>query len=97
LLFHPPSAAGAGGRPGCGGVFKKRLKKNQYRSIILTRAGHYWIYEYLFAKQDSVNIEDHELTGFRKIAKAYGALTAQQVKQLIQDNDWMEICNGKKA
>jgi hypothetical protein len=35
-----------------GGVFKKRLRKNQYRSIILARAGHYWVYEYLFAKQE---------------------------------------------
>ena len=41
-----------------GGVFKKRLRKNQYRSIILARAGHYWVYEYLFAKQDRANIED---------------------------------------
>jgi hypothetical protein len=24
-----------------GGVFKKRLKKNQYRSVILARTGHY--------------------------------------------------------
>src|SRR5260221_5977377 len=32
-----------------GGVFKKRLRNNQYRSIILARAGHYWAYEYLFA------------------------------------------------
>ena len=35
-----------------GGVFKKRLKKNQYRSIIIARAGRYWVYAYLFAKQD---------------------------------------------
>jgi hypothetical protein len=41
-----------------GGVFKKRLGKTQYRSIILARAGHYWVYEYLFAKQDRANIED---------------------------------------
>ena len=41
-----------------GGVFKKRLRKNQYRSIILARAGHYWVYEYFFAKQDRANIED---------------------------------------
>src|ERR1035441_8817051 len=40
-----------------GGVFKKRVGKNQYRSIILARTGHYWIYEYLFAKQDRANIE----------------------------------------
>jgi hypothetical protein len=39
-----------------GGVFKKRLRKNQYRSIILARAGHFWVYEYLFAKQDRADI-----------------------------------------
>lgn len=77
-----------------GGIFKKRLRKNQYRSIILARAGHYWVYEYVFAKQDRANIEDQELAAFRKIAKAYGSLTTQQIRQLIQDNDWMEICNG---
>jgi len=80
-----------------GGVFKKRLRKNQYRSIILAMAGHFWVYEYLFAKQDRANIEDDELAGFRRIAKAYGNLTAEQVNQLVRDNDWMEICNGDKA
>ena len=34
-----------------GGVFKKRIRKNQFRCIILAKAGHYWVYEYLFAKQ----------------------------------------------
>lgn len=79
-----------------GGVFKKRLRKNQYRSIILARAGHFWVYEYVFAKHNRANIEDQELAAFRKIAKAYGGLTAQQIRQLIQDNDWMEICNGNE-
>lgn len=40
-----------------GGVFEKRLRKNHYRSIILARAGHYWVDEYLFAKQERPNIE----------------------------------------
>jgi len=80
-----------------GGVFKKRLRKNQYRSIILARVGHYWVYEYLFAKQDRANIEDDELTDFRKLVKAYAALTTHQVNQLIRENDWMEICNGNQA
>ena len=80
-----------------GGVFKKRLRKNQYRSIILSRAGHYWVYEFLFAKQNRANIDDHELAAFRKVAKAYGSLTAQQTRQLIENNDWMEICNGDKT
>ena len=35
-----------------GGVFKKRLNDNRHRSIILARSGRFWVYEYLFAKQD---------------------------------------------
>ena len=80
-----------------GGVFKKRLRKNQYRSIILARAGHYWVYEYLFAKQDRANIEDDELADFRKLVKVYAGLTTDQVNQLIRENDWMEICNGDQT
>ncbi len=80
-----------------GGVFKKRLSKNRYRSIILARAGHYWVYEYLFAKQDRANIEDDELSDYRKLVKAYAGLTTHQVNQLIQDHDWMEICNDNQA
>jgi hypothetical protein len=62
-----------------GGVFKKRLDKNRSRSIILARGGQHWVYEYLFAKKDRANIEDSELANLRKIAKAYEALTEQQV------------------
>jgi hypothetical protein len=80
-----------------GGVFKKRLRKNQYRSIVLARAGHFWVYEYLFAKQDRANIADDELGGFRKLVKAYAALTTQQVNQLLRDRDWMEICNDDQT
>ena len=76
-----------------GGVFKKRLSRNQYRSIILAKGGQYWVYEYLFAKQDRDNIANDELAEFRKLAKAYAALTGQQVSTLIQNKAWMEICN----
>ena len=74
-----------------GGVFKKRLSKNMYRSIILTRGGQYRIYEYLFAKKDRDNIAADELAEFRKLAKAYAVLTGQQVSRLMQNNSWMEI------
>lgn len=47
-----------------GGVFKKRLNDNRHRSIILANAGRFWVYEYLFAKQDRANIEDDELLKF---------------------------------
>ncbi len=75
-----------------GGVWKKRLSRNQYRSLILARGGGYWVYEYLFAKQDRDNIDDDELRRFRILAKSYEALTTQQLNGLIQKNVWMEIC-----
>ena len=80
-----------------GGIFKKRLRKNEYRSIILARAGHFWVYEYLFAKQDRANIADDELGEFRKLVKAYAGLKAHQVDQLIRDKHWTEICNGSQT
>lgn len=75
-----------------GGVFKKRLQKNLYRSIILAKGGQHWVYEYLFAKKDRDNIATDELFGFRKLAKSYALLSNQQVNQLIQKRAWMEIC-----
>ncbi len=75
-----------------GGVYKKRLSKNMYRSLILARGGRYWVYEYLFAKKDRDNIADDELAEFRKLAKVYAGLTGQQVIRLLQNNSWVEIC-----
>jgi len=63
----------------------------------LARTGHYWIYEYLFAKQERANIEDDELADFRKLVKAYAVLTAHQVNQLIREGDWKEICDGNQT
>ena len=78
-----------------GGVFKKCLSDNQYRSIILARGRGLWVYQYLFAKQDRANIEDDELKAFRELAKGYAALTAEQVSALIAGKDWIEICTDK--
>jgi hypothetical protein len=64
-----------------GGVFKKRLNKNMYRSIVLTKGGQHWMYEYLFAKKNRDNINDDELDAFRRLAKTYGTLTDQQINE----------------
>ena len=61
-----------------GGVFKKRLNKNEHRSIILARAGRFWVYEYLFAKKDQANIPVNKLLDYRMLAKNYAALTKQE-------------------
>jgi hypothetical protein len=76
------------------GVYKKRLGKNLYRSIIVARGGRYWVYEYLFAKNERANIEEDELAKLRKLAKVYETLTEQRVNELIDEGSWMEICDG---
>ena len=80
-----------------GGVYKKRLGRNLYRSIVLARGGRNWVYEYLFAKQDLANIGDDDLARLRKLAKAYEKLTESEVDALIQQSAWKEICHGIKA
>jgi hypothetical protein len=77
-----------------GGVYKKRLGRNLYRSIVVAKGGRYWVYAYLFAKKDRANIDAGDLAELRKIAKAYEALTQKQVNELIGEGSWMEICNG---
>ena len=44
-----------------GGVFKKRINNNMHRAIILAKAGRFWKFEYLFAKNDRENIKAAEL------------------------------------
>lgn len=79
-----------------GGVFKKRLNKNEHRAIILTKARRMWIFEYLFAKKDRANIDDDELAEFRKLAKAYDRLSEQQLAQMMANRDITEIFVGEE-
>src|ERR1700730_10855960 len=76
-----------------GGVYKKRLNNNMHRSIVLAKAGRYWIYAYLYAKKDRENIAPDELVGFRKLAKAYARATASEIVRLLKDKDLLEICH----
>jgi hypothetical protein len=75
-----------------GGVFKKRLNKNEHRAIILSKAQRFWIYEYVFAKKDRDNINEAELKAFRLLVKSYATLTAKQIAALVNEKDWIEIC-----
>jgi len=76
-----------------GGVYKKRLNKNQHRSIILAKGDDVWIYEYLFAKNIRDNIDDAELAMFRLLAKGYQSLKTAQLTQLISEKHLLEICH----
>jgi hypothetical protein len=79
-----------------GGVFKKRLNNNMHRSIILAKGGHYWIYEYMYAKKDRDNIDVNELVDFRKLAKIYAGLSLQQIEQLVHEKSLIEIYDEQK-
>lgn len=80
-----------------GGIFKKRLNENKHRSIILAKGGCFWVYEFLFAKNDLDNIDDNELESFRALAKTYADLSEKQVEQLLKDEAFVEICNDNKT
>jgi hypothetical protein len=80
-----------------GGVFKKRLSNNEYRSIILSKSRGFWIFEYLFAKKDRANIDAKELTAFKMLAGAYDKLTNTQLSALLKHGDLQEICNDDET
>jgi len=76
------------------GVFKERVSRNLYRSIILAKGGRYWVLTYLFAKKDCANIDAAELKGFRDLAKTFERLTADNLADLLEDKEFVEICHG---
>ncbi len=79
-----------------GGVFKKRIQKNLYRSIVLAKGRKHWVYAYLFAKKDRDNIEDDELEAFRKLAGLYAKKTEADLKRELMDKELVEICHAKE-
>jgi hypothetical protein len=76
-----------------GGVYKKRLGKNLYRSIIVARGGRYWVYVYLFAKSDRANIGADELAEFRDLAELYSRKTDADLAKELNLKELMEICH----
>jgi len=80
-----------------GGVFKKRLNENRHRSIILSKTDLFWVYEFLFAKEDQDNIDDAELAKFRQLATVYAKLSEEQIKKLVQNKSLVEISDENKT
>ena len=80
-----------------GGVYKKRLGRNLYRSIIVAKGGRYWVYAYLFAKQDRANIKDDELSSFRALADLFASKSSLKIAAEIRAGEFEEICHGERA
>ncbi|MEN9592915.1 MAG: hypothetical protein RJA21_1389 [Gemmatimonadota bacterium] len=77
-----------------GGVWKKRLRKNRWRGIVLTQGRYGWLFAYLFAKADRENIEDDELAAFKKLARDISAYSADAVQHAVDTETWMEVTCG---
>jgi hypothetical protein len=80
-----------------GGVFKKRLGKNLYRSIIVAKGGRYWVYAYLFAKKDRANIEDKDLANLRAFAAIFARKTDAEIGMELRLKELLEICHDEEA
>ena len=81
------------GAPLGGGVWKKRLDRNQQRGIVLTKVDNFWVYVYLFAKKDRENISAKELKAFKKLSGDY---QSADVEQMLKNGDLHEICKDEK-
>jgi hypothetical protein len=81
------------GDPLGGGVWKKRLAKNQQRAIVLTKVDKLWVYVYLFAKKDRGNISPKELKAFKKLSGDY---QSADVDRMVKNGDLHEICKREK-
>ena len=78
-----------------GGVFKKRLNDNMYRSIILAKAGDILGCSPISSqKSDRANIDDDELQAFRRLADLYRRKTKADLEAEIKVGALVEICNG---
>ncbi|HKF50561.1 MAG TPA: type II toxin-antitoxin system RelE/ParE family toxin [Terracidiphilus sp.] len=80
-----------------GGVYKKRLGKNLYRSIIVAKGGRYWVYAYLYAKKDRANIRQDELVDFRALADLYTRKSDSEIETELRFGTLTEICHGECA
>lgn len=80
-----------------GGVYKKRLGKNLYRSIVVAKGGRYWVYAYLFAKKDRANIDAEELRSFRALAGIYSRKTDADIAKELNLKELLEICHDEES
>ena len=63
--------------------------------MIAIRRGDLAIFMFGFAKNDRANINAAELDEFRRLARGYLSLTAQQIAGLIEATELMEVTHDE--
>ena len=85
------------------GLVKQRLaragqgKSGGYRTVIAFRRGDRAVFLYGFAKNERSNIDAEELDEFRRLARGFLGLTAQEIGALIAENELMEVNDDEGA
>ena len=74
-----------------GGVFKRRLRENRLRGIVVVSRAQYCYFVYLYDKQDQSGLDAAELRQFRELAKGYESLSARQLADLLYANALKEV------
>lgn len=74
-----------------GNVWKKRLNKNMHRSIVVEKAGDWWIFVFMYAKKDRDNLDQAEERAFKLLAKQYERMTSAQLDDQIAKKELLEI------
>lgn len=79
-----------------GNVWKKRLRNNLSRAIVLTKPDTFWIFVHVFEKQDKANIATDELLAFKKLAKDYERGGMDGIEAGLKNESLKEICHAQK-
>jgi hypothetical protein len=80
-----------------GDFIKQRLaregqgKSGGYRTVIAMKRGDRAVFLYGFAKNERSNIDADELEEFRRLARGFLDLTAQQIAALIAKGELTEV------
>jgi len=77
-----------------GNVWKKRLDRNSKRGIVINKVGRFWVFVFLFAKNDRENISNAELAAFKDLAAGYVAMTNGQIDAALKERKFVEIFNA---
>ena len=80
-----------------GGVIKQRIarqgegKTGGYRSIILFRRGERAFFVYGFAKNEQANIDASDERDFKELAKVLLAASDDDLKELVEQGEFVEV------
>lgn len=86
-----------------GGVIKQRIsrpgegKSGGYRTIIIHRRKDAAFFVFGYAKSEISNIDDKDVSNFKKAAKILLALTPEQIETLLKKKAFTEIKPKKKT